>query len=279
MTVFTLVSVKGSPGVTTAAAAMAAAGVVGGERVLLVELDPSGGDVRLLSAVTAAEPNLVHAAAELRHPQGAGDALGPQAVDVLPSLPALLAPAGAVEAEAVMSSIGDGWGPAFRAFDGLVVVDAGRWDPGQATARRIEGADVVGLVVRATAVSVEHARHTVAALRRAARAPVAAVVVGDRPHPPEAVAAALDLPLAGSVAWDPRGAGWLWAKGATPAGVRSSLARSATRVLAGLESGIEARHAARPDVPAVRLPPPPPPPPTPPAARVALPARPGGDRP
>jgi hypothetical protein len=117
----------------------------------------------------------------------------------------------------------------------------------------------------------------VAALRLAARAPVAAVVVGDRPHPPEAVAAALDLPLAGSVAWDPRGAGWLWAKGATAAGVRSSLARSASRVLAGLESGIEARHAARPDVPAVR--PPPPPPPPPPPARVALPARHGGDRP
>jgi hypothetical protein len=270
MTVFTLVSVKGSPGVTTAAAAMAAAGVVGGESVLLVELDPSGGDVRLLSETTAPAPNLLHAAAELRHPQGGADALDTQAVEALPSLPALLAPAGAVEAEVVLSSIGDGWGPAFRAFDGLVVVDAGRWDPGQATARRIEGADVVGLVVRASAVSVEHARHTVAALRLAARAPVVAVVVGERPHPPEAVAGALDLPLAGAVAWDARGAGWLWAKGATAAGVRSSLARSATRVLAGMESHIAARHAARPDLPV------PPPPPTPPAGRVPLPARQAG---
>ena len=83
MTVFTLVSVKGSPGVTTAAAAMTAAGVVGGESALLVELDPSGGDVRLLATVTAAEPNLLHAAAELRH-QGVGDALASQAVEVLP---------------------------------------------------------------------------------------------------------------------------------------------------------------------------------------------------
>lgn len=270
MTVFTLVSVKGSPGVTTAAVAMAAAGVVGGESVLLVELDPSGGDVRLLSTPTPAEPNLVHAAAELRHPQGEAGVLASQAVEALPSLPALLAPAGAVEAEAVLSSIGDGWGPAFRAFDGLVVVDAGRWDTGQVSARRIEGADVVGLVVRATAVSVEHARHTVAALRLAARAPVVAVVVGERPHPPEAVAAALDLPLAGAVAWDARGAGWLWAKGATAAGVRSSLARSATRVLAGMDSNVAARHAARPDLPV-----PPPPPPAPPG-RAPLPARHGG---
>jgi len=270
VTVFTLLSVKGSPGVTTAAAAMAAAGAVGGESVLLVELDPSGGDVRLLSTVTAAEPNLVHAAAELRHPQGEGDVLASQAVEALPSLPALLAPAGAVEAEAVLSSIGDGWGPAFRAFDGLVMVDAGRWDPGQATARRIEGADVVGLVVRATAVSVEHARHSVAALRLAARTPVVAVVVGERPHPAEAVAGALDLPLAGAVAWDARGAGWLWAKGATAAGVRSSLARSAIRVLAGMEAHVAAGHAARPELPV------PPPPPPPPPSRVPLPARQAG---
>ena len=244
MAVMTLASVKGSPGVTTAAAALVAAAVVGGQRALLVELDPSGGDVRLLSSLPVAEPNLVHAAAELRYANGAEDALGGQAVEALPSLPALLAPAGAGEAEAVLSSIGDGWGAAFRSFDGLVVVDAGRWDVGQATTRRIEGADVVGLVVRATAVSVEHARHTVVALRRASRAPVAAVVVGDRPHPPEAVAAALDLPLAGSIAWDPRGVGWLWAKGATSSGVRSSLARSAGRTLAGLEDQLPARHAA-----------------------------------
>ena len=276
MTVFTLVSVKGSPGVTTAAAAMTAAGVVGGESALLVELDPSGGDVRLLATVTPAEPNLLHAAAELRH-QGVGDALASQAVEVLPALPALLAPAGVVEAEMVMSSIGDGWGAAFRAFDGLVMVDGGRWDPGQATARRVEGADVVGLVVRATAVSVEHARHTVTALRLAARAPVAAVVVGDRPHPPEAVAAALDLPLAGSIAWDPRGASWLWAKGATAAGVRSSLARSATRVLGGLESLMEARQPARVAPPEFPVPPPPPPPPRPPAATAPITARNGGE--
>ena len=70
------------------------------------------------------------------------------------------------------------------------------------------------------------------------------MVVGDRPYPPEAVAAALDLPLAGSIAWDPRGAAGCWAKGATAAGVRSSLARSATRVLGGLES--VSRPASRP---------------------------------
>src|SRR5690606_33060131 len=97
---------------------------------------------------------------------------------------------------AVVASIGDAWAQAFQAFDGTVVVDAGRWDPAQQTAGRVRGHDVVGLVVRPTADSVEHARHAVAAVRTAAAAPVAAVVVGQRPYAPGAVAAALDLPLA-----------------------------------------------------------------------------------
>jgi hypothetical protein len=238
MTACALVSVKGSPGVTTAAAAMAAASLVAGHRTLLVELDPSGGDVRLLAADPVGEPNLVHAAGELRHAPSAGDALAGQSVDALPRLPGLVAPAGADEAGAVVSSIGDAWATAFRAFDGRVIVDVGRWAPGQGTARRLRGHDAVGLVVRATAASVEHARHMVATVRREARCPVAAVVVGQRPYTPEVVAEALDLPLAGGIAWDPRGAASLWARGAERAGVRTRLVRSAARTLSGVEAQV-----------------------------------------
>ncbi|HEX6419018.1 MAG TPA: hypothetical protein VFZ77_11000 [Acidimicrobiales bacterium] len=265
MTVVALLSVKGSPGATTAAAAVAAASQVGGRPTLLVELDPSGGDLRLLAARPAAEPNLVHVAGELRHARLPGLALADQAVDVLPRLTGVAAPAGPQEAGAVVASIGDAWSRAFQAFDGTVVVDAGRWDPAQQTAGRVRGHDVVGLVVRATADSVEHARHAVALVRSAARSPVAAVVVGHRPYAPEAVAGALDLPLAGALAWDRRGAAALWARGAEPAGVRSQLVRSAARTLAGLEAQIPARHVATGEVPVVALPPPPPPPPAPPA--------------
>ena len=245
MAVVALVSVKGSPGVTTAATAVVAASLVAGQRTLLVELDPSGGDVRLLAADPVGEPNLVNAAGELRHAQSAGSALAGQSVDVLPGLPGLVAPAGADEADAVVSSIGGAWSTAFRSFAGRVVVDLGRWDPGQPTARRIRGHDAVGLVVRATAASVEHARHMVATVRREARCPVFAVVVGQRPYPPDEVAAALDLPLAGGIAWDPRGAAALWATGTGRAGVRTQLVRSAARVLAGVEAEVPTRPQPR----------------------------------
>ncbi len=266
MTVVALLSVKGSPGVTTTAAAMAAAATAAGRRTLLVELDPSGGDLRLLSAEPAAAPNLVHAAGELRHAGGVAAALDGQAVEVVPGVRGLLAPAGADEAGAVVSSIGDRWAPALRAFDGTVIVDAGRWSPRQGTAGRIRGADVVGLVCRATAVSVEHARHLVVTVRQVAQQPVAAVVVGRRPYAPEVVAAALDLPLAGEISWDVRGEAALLAKGAVPGGVRSKLVRSAARGLAGLEAVLPARHVAlaatsapAPGAAAVPAPPPPPP--------------------
>ena len=275
MAVFALLSVKGSPGVSTAATAMAAASLVGGRRTLLVELDPSGGDLRLLSAEPVGEPNLLHAAGELRHARSPGEVLAAEALDVLPRLPGLVAPAGAHEAGAVVSSIGGGWAAAFQAFDGTVVVDVGRWDPAQPTAGRIRGHDAVGLVVRATAASVEHAWHMVAAVRGTARCPVAAVVVGQRPYAPDAVAAALDLPLAGALSWDRRGAASLWARGAEPAGVRSQLVRSAARTLAGLEAQLPARHADRPALPATPAAPSLPPPP-PPVGNVA---QPGGRRP
>lgn len=260
MTVVALLSVKGSPGVTTTAAAMAAAATAAGRRALLVELDPSGGDVRLLSAQPPTEPNLVHAAGELRHARGAEAALETEAVEVLPGLRGLAAPAGAYEAGRVVASIGDRWAPAFRGYEGTVIVDAGRWDPRQETAGRIQGADVVAVVCRSSAVSVEHARHLVVAVRQVAKAPVAALVVGLRPHAPEAVAEALDLAPGGGVAWDARGAAALWAKGAVPGGVRSQLVRTAARVLAcldGMTPDAAARMAAASSPPPTPAPPPP----------------------
>jgi hypothetical protein len=94
----------------------------------------------------------------------------------------------------------------------------------------------VGLVCRATAPSVEHTRRMVDAVRGTARCPLAVVVVGARPYPGDEVAAALDVPLAGALAWDPRGVTAMWARGERARGRRSWLARSASAVLAGLEA-------------------------------------------
>jgi hypothetical protein len=60
--------------------------------------------------------------------------------------------------------------------------------------------------------------------------------VGARPYPGDEIAAVLDVPLAGVVAWDPRGVTGMWARGEQGRGRRSWLARSAAVTLAGLET-------------------------------------------
>jgi hypothetical protein len=237
------VSAKNSPEVTTTVAALAAAVVNRGDGALLVELDPSGGDVAMLCD-RVGEAALVSLAEELRHGTPAGEVVVTHSVQAPAGVPAVLGPPGAAEASGVIASLGDRWLAALRGSAPTVVVDAGRWEPRGATARRIAGADAVGLVCRATAPSVEHGRRLVDALRRTARSPLAVVVVGGRPYSGDEVAAALDVPLAGVLAWDPRGVGVMWARGGQGRGRRSWLARSAAAVLEGFEAL----------VPAVRLP-------------------------
>jgi hypothetical protein len=61
-----------------------------------------------------------------------------------------------------------------------------------------------------------------------------AVTVGDRPYPAVEVAAALGIPIAGTLAFDPGGVNALLAGGVSRQWRRSWLARSATETLAGL---------------------------------------------
>ena len=243
MPAIVLVSAKGSPGVTTTAAAVVSAASASGERTTLVELDPSGGDVALL-ADAVDEAGLVSLAEELRHGGAVADLVREHAVEVAPDVPAVLAPPGSGEAMGTVGSLGDRWMSTLAGAEGTVVVDAGRWDTGSAASRRVVGADVVGLVCRSTAPSVEHARRLVEPLRAAARCPLAVVVVGTRPYAGEDVAAALDLPLAGVMAWDPRGVAAHW----TPSGrssrrSRSWLSRSAAVVAEGLAAQVPVHRA------------------------------------
>lgn len=224
-----LVSAKGSPGVTTAAAALAAASM---PDALLVELDPSGGSVQALTGEPAAT-GLVDVASRLRRHTRL-PSVERETVLLPAGLRTVLAPLAGPTAETVIASVGDRWLPALALAAPHVVVDGGRWEPSQRTAHRVVGADLVTVVCRPTVAGVETTRHVVERLRAQARRPVAAVVVGDQPYPPEQAAAHLDLPLAGTIGWDPRGASALWAEGASRRWLRSLLARSAASTLAGL---------------------------------------------
>jgi Flp pilus assembly CpaE family ATPase len=242
---YALVSVKGSPGVTTTAAALAAAGTTEG-RTLVVELDPSGGSLQVATD-TPAPPGVVEVAGRLRW--GGSSASVDDSVTFLPAgVPSLLAPTSGLVAASVIESAAARWLPALQGAALDVIVDAGRWDPGQPSARRIHGADLVVLVCRPTMAGVEHSRHLLDRLREVAQGPVVAVVVGGQPYDPAEVAESLGLALAGTIAWDPRGMARLWDDGVGRSWFRTPLARSALDTLEGLgelaESLAPAKRAA-----------------------------------
>ncbi|MGH6876879.1 MAG: MinD/ParA family ATP-binding protein [Rhizomicrobium sp.] len=125
MTVIALASVKGAPGVTTAALALAARWPAG-RKVLLVEADPFGGDLapRYGSTVTGGLASLFAAARRTLTPEVVWDQ-----VHQLPGgLPVLFGLSGVRQAAANEHV----WPTITKAFAGLdadVVVDAGRLLP------------------------------------------------------------------------------------------------------------------------------------------------------
>lgn len=233
MPAFALLSAKGSPGVTTTAAALAAAATKT-SRALLAELDPSGGSVHVMTGKPVAA-GLVDAAGRLRR-EATPAAIDENTATLPDGIPSLVAPTSGPATESVIDSARDRWMPALRssAFD--VMVDAGRWEPSQRTARRIYGADVVVVVCRPTVAGVASSHQIIDRLWELARRPVVTVVVGRRPYVPEEVAAHLGVPLAGTMAWDPRGAAHLWARGMAGRWHSTRLARSARVTLSGLGS-------------------------------------------
>jgi hypothetical protein len=246
--VVALVSAKGSPGVTTAAVALTAA-AQGPEAsrvgAVLVELDPSGGDLEVLTGAHSGEPSLLAATADVRRRVG-GEVLAGHAVEVAAGVRALVAPTPATVAGRAVESVGGRLATELAEATGWVLVDAGRWDPAQPTVDRLQDAEVVGVVCRSTAPSIAHAREVVPALR--SRCPrVAVMLVGDTPYRRAEVAAAFDVPVLGPLAWDMRGVSALWARGATPRWLtRTALGRSARAVLGELDElvdGIGPGHA------------------------------------
>jgi MinD-like ATPase involved in chromosome partitioning or flagellar assembly len=248
-----LLSAKGSPGVTvTAAALVAAAHNPSAARTggVLVELDPAGGDLEVLAGGRTGEPALLHAAADLRRGVSP-DVLAAHAVELVPGVRGLLAPTAAHAAGSVVETLGGALGTELAHVSGWVVADAGRWDPHQAAAPRAGGSDLVAIVCRSTAPSVAHARDLVTPLRRALRPPVVAVVlVGDAPYGRAEVAEVFDVPVVGPLAWDPRSVSELWSTGTSARWLGRSLGRSARRVLTQLADLIDEPGDPDPAAPA-----------------------------
>lgn len=224
-----LVSAKGSPGVTTAALALAAIADEG----LVVELDPSGGSVESWTGA-GGEPGLVRVASGLRR-SPTPDAIVEHVTVIPAGVRSVLAPTAGPYAESTVAMTRDRLASALRELEAVTaVLDGGRWSRSQTTAQRVAACDIVAVVCAPTIDSVEAARWLIEPLQAEVAGHVVALAVGERPYPPAEVAAAMGVPSVGALAWDPRGVSALLARGADRAWKRSPLARSARSVLTSL---------------------------------------------
>lgn len=156
MTIVALASIKGSPGVTTAATALAASWPAG-RKVLLVEADPFGGDLapRYGSTVTGGLASLFAAARRTLAP----DAVWDHVHELPGGLPVLFGLTGlhqAVANEQVWPAIAKALGE----LDADVVVDVGRLLPnfGGGIRAVLDQADAVIVVCEPTLEHIVHLR-------------------------------------------------------------------------------------------------------------------------
>ncbi|MFM9442592.1 hypothetical protein [Streptomyces acidiscabies] len=250
MTLVALASVKGAPGVTTAAVGLAA-GWPSGEQPVVVECDPAGGDL-LARFRLEASPGLLSLAAAVRHRAGAG--LVWEHTQRLPGgLRVVVGPAGTEQARASLAQVTRRGTEVLRWAAGragtVVVADCGRLDADSLALKVAEDADVLLLFARARDDALAHVATQWPTMARWTRCP-SLVLVGDG-YPTDEVTRALDIPVTARLPEDPGGAAAL---GGRP-GRRTAPARSPLgRALARLAEATASRAAAvPPDEPTTSL--------------------------
>jgi MinD-like ATPase involved in chromosome partitioning or flagellar assembly len=255
-------SVKGSPGATTFALALAAQWPGSGPRVL-AEFDPSGGDLAARFALSLS-PGLVSLAAVARAGTLAESGIGRllRHTQELPGgLPVLVAPPGAEQARAALtaltSSAADGYRTGRRLVgindpNELVVIDVGRLDPDSPSVALLAAADQLLLLARASADDLAHVAGRVDAIRRWTDR-VGLLLVGDGYTDAE-VAREVDLPVLARIPVDPAGAATL--TGHAPVRprpfARATLSRAAAQIATMLAS--DGQSPEQPDRDSIRAP-------------------------
>lgn len=235
MSVLALASAKGSPGVTTAALALAV-GWPADRQAVVVELDPAGGDVGAWLGLPAA-PGLGTLAAAgrrgldwtraLDHCQrltgGAAVLVGPPGADQARHAVAMVA--ADLEQRPDMTGEPD------------LLVDCGRLDPESPANGAISGADLVVLVSRPEVAALGHLAGLVARLGSSCVVQIA--MVGRGPYPPGEVSAAIGAGVLGILAHDPEGATLLRDGGHGSRLRRSPLLRSAADLAAAVTAHLQ----------------------------------------
>lgn len=233
-----LVSAKGSPGVTTAALALA---TVWPRTALMVEADPFGGDVRagLGGGEWPAGAGLAEAVVDLRS-TGLDEALNRRAFRPASWAPPVLAGLGCVGQAATLpwSRLGAALA---RLADGDVVADCGRYAVADGVTGLLRACDAVAVVTGSSLREVRAAGRVAALLveelevRPGGRRVSVLVIRPGDPYPGSEIAASCAVPLLGELPDDPRAAA-VWSDGDRPwrGFGRSALQRQACRVAARL---------------------------------------------
>ncbi|MEC3978893.1 chromosome partitioning protein [Amycolatopsis sp. H20-H5] len=224
-----VLSLKGSPGTTTFSVALAARWP-SPARPLIVEVDPSGGDIATRFSLESSPGLLSLTAAARRNNDPA--AVWQHAQALPGGLPVVAAPPDADRARAALSALTADQAAgvsilraAANAADTVVVADCGRIDAGSPALPIVRCADAMVLLTRAHADDLAHLARRLPAIGRWNAHPVM-LLVGEGYSSAE-VAHELGVPPLGRVPDDPHGAGVLCGRPSSPRWGRGGPAHSA----------------------------------------------------
>jgi hypothetical protein len=233
-------SLKGSPGVSTFSVALAARWPVPARRVL-VECDPSGGDVATRFGL-ASSPGLVSLAAAAR--RSSDPELLWRHTQALPGgLPVVAAPPGADHALAALSALAPEESGeagvlrlAAKAPNAVVIADCGRVDPSSVVLPIVCSADVMLLLSRAHADDLAHLATRLSTVGRWSPRP-GLLLVGEGYSAAE-VSRELGVPVMGRIPEDrPAAAALCGRPSARSTTARSELGQSAVTIARTVLSG------------------------------------------
>lgn len=233
-----ITSLKRSPGVTTLAVALAVRWP-GDHRVVVVEADPSGGDLAPRFSLPGT-PSTVSLAAEARRSTDSG-VLWRHAQTLPSGVPVIVAPAGAEQACGALTALTDTTGAGgilaatAKSDDLVMIADCGRLDPGSAALPIVRAADSVLLVTRAGADDLAHLAARLPNLGGSCRG-LGLVLIGDG-YPPAEVSRELGRPVLAHIPEDPRTADALRGlRGGRRRAHRTPLGRGARRLACTITS-------------------------------------------
>lgn len=249
-------SLKGSPGATTLALALADRWPAGGGEPLVVEADPAGGDLGARFGLLTAGRGLVTLAAAGR--RGAARPVEEHVHELPGGLQAIPAPAGAEQASRVLGELdGGGWSLLWSAARGQgrpLLMDCGRLDAQLPARPVLDAADVLLLVVRARDDELSHLAARMPVIHSWALPAWYVVVVAQPDRSADYrvgdISRVLGPRVLGPVPYDAAAAGVLAGRRHTRGGIgRTKLGRTAASLAAYLAASVPAEPST-PSLPA-----------------------------